>query len=113
MSWYRLAKDYVNTYNQNALTQYYQAQDRAKFTNSPDIPDTNKNNPEETGLENAINPERENIIKNPKMMNEIKQPVRVKATGQGSDALLNINKDMPIYNNGGDNFTNTTDWNTN
>jgi hypothetical protein len=47
------------------------------------------------------------------MMNEIKQPVRVKATGQGSDALLNINKDMPIYNNGGDNFTNTTDWNTN
>jgi hypothetical protein len=47
MSWYRLAKDYVNTYNQNALTQYYQAQDRAKFTNSPDIPDTNKNNPED------------------------------------------------------------------
>ena len=112
MSWYKLAKDYVNTYNQNALTQYYQAQDKTKFTNSPDIPELN-NETEEIGLENSLNPERENVIKNPKKMNEIMQPVTVKATGQGSDGLLNINKDMPIYNNGGDNFINTTDWNTN
>jgi hypothetical protein len=113
MSWYKLAKDYVNTYNQNALTQYYQAQDKAKFTNSNSLPKDNTTETDEAGLEKALSPERENIIKNPKMMNEIKQPVRVKATGQGSDALLNINKDMPIYNNGGNNFINTTDWNTN
>jgi hypothetical protein len=113
MSWYRLAKDYVNTYEQNVLTQYYQAKDKAQFTNSLEIPDQVDNKTDETGLEKALNPERENVIKNPKMMNELKQPVRVKATGQGSDALLNINKDMPIYNNGGNNFINTTDWNTN
>ena len=73
----------------------------------------NLNETDEVGLEKALNPERDNVIKNPKLMNEVKQPVRIKATGQGSDGLLNINKDMPIYNNGGDNFINTTDWNTN
>lgn len=113
MSWYKLAKDYVNTYNQNALTQYYQAKDKTNFTNSPVIPSADVNETDEVGLEKALNPERDNVIKNPKLMNEVKQPVRIKATGQGSDGLLNINKDMPIYNNGGDNFINTTDWNTN
>ena len=104
MSWYKLAKDSVDI-----LTQQIQQADRAKFTNSPDFPLPIEESTE-PGLENSLNPTRDNTIINPKLMNELKQPVRTKATGQGGDALLNKNKDLPIYS---DNFVNTTDWNTN
>ncbi len=50
-----------------------------------------------TGLESALEATRANEDQNPFLMNEIRQPVRTKATGQGADYLLQANQDLAVY----------------
>lgn len=104
MSWYRFAKDYVGSIYDQKIQQV----EKSKFTNSPEEPETSEE-PKFYSLENALETVRQNKITNPKLQNEVRMPIRTKANGQGQDALLNTNKDLPIY---GDNFTRTNDWNT-
>jgi hypothetical protein len=61
-------------------------------------------------IEQELDKMRRNQTENPYLINEAKQPVRVKSTGQGADALLQTNRDFPAYT---DNFTKTTTWNSN
>lgn len=48
-------------------------------------------------LESALESVRVNEEQNPYLMNEIGQPIHTKATGQGADYLLQINKDLAVY----------------
>lgn len=106
MSWYKFSKDYAD-----AILKEIQRQEAGAFTNSGSISaPLVKEDPEGINLENALNEDRENIVIDSKNLNERRQPIRTKATGQGADALLNTNKDLPIY--GHDNFTDMTRWNT-
>lgn len=104
VAWYKYCTEYIDQ-----LVNQIQEEEKHKFTNSTQANDEvlNLNS---TGIENQLEPARDNLVKNPKLLNEIRQPVRTKATGQGGDALLNSGKDMPIYS---DNFTSTTEWNSN
>jgi len=104
MSWYRFAKDYIDLY-----TEQIQNKDKALFTNSPDIPKPVKEN--NLNLESALETERENIVKNDSFINEARQPVTIKSTGQGAPYLLESKKDLPL--NQDDNYTRMSDWNTN
>lgn len=107
MSWYKLAKDYVDLYQQKI-----QEDELKKFTNSPEDHTEKQLNVDESKitLENALDLSRNNKVKNPFLFNEAKQPIRTKANGQGADGLLQANRDIPIYS---DNFINTSDWNSN
>lgn len=106
MSWYKYSKDYADS-----ILKEIQRQESGAFTNSGQNANPNfELDIDGANLENALNTEREDIIPNPNNLNEARMPVRTKATGQGGDALLNANKDLPIY--GDDNFTRMTGWNT-
>jgi hypothetical protein len=109
MSWYRFAKQYINSLDEDTIFKIFQERNKNNFTNSEEIPESEENVNIDSNMENALNPERLNKVINPKMLNEVRQPIRTKANGQGQDALLNVNKDIPIYS---DNFIHTTDWNT-
>ena len=112
MSWYKLAKDS----NVFLITQQIQQQERNKFTNSETeggalLPNDKVDpGPDGLGLEIALDPTRVNKIENAKLMNEVRQPINTKATGQGADGKLQSGKDLPMW---GDNFTQVSDWNTN
>ena len=111
MAWYQLAKkhfaDVMTTPQVNFL---FDQKERNKFVNSPPKTPMNvEKDPSDAGIEDMLNPERANTILNPQKVNEARQPIRTKSTGQGADALLNTNKDLPMYS---DNFVNTSDWNT-
>ncbi len=75
--------------------------------NLPDTIDQQNNPPASKSLpgnlESALESARVNEVRNPYLMNEISQPVRVKSTGQGADYLLQSNKDLAVYR--GDIFT--------
>jgi len=103
MSWYRLAKDYLDEY-----ASQIQSAEKANITNSPDVFQEEEIVP--FNLENELDLMRQNKITNPKLLNEIRQPIKLKSSGQGINGLVGANKDLPIYS---DNFTKTTDWNTN
>ena len=108
MSWYKFATDS----NVFLMTQQIQQQERNKFTNSDHegAEETLSIGPDGSGLENALDPTRVNKIENAKLLNEIRQPINTKATGQGADGKLQSGKDLPIW---GDNFTQVSEWNTN
>lgn len=105
MAWYKFCKDYI----QSIYDQQIQAEEKDKFTNSDQNTEIDLVDPTTFTLEGSLNKVRHNKIENPKLQNEVRQPIRTKANGQGQDGILKMNQDLPIY---GDNFTRATDWNT-
>jgi hypothetical protein len=113
MSWYKFARDYTSEYNQHNLAQFFEEEAKSKSTNSQSVPqmEMQEKKPGEINLEDALDPERVNVVKDPKQYNEIRMPNRYFGHGQGQDGIMQTNKDLAIY--GGDVFTLTTDFNTN
>jgi hypothetical protein len=98
--WYRFCVNYID--------KIFDEKEKQKFTNSKSIPLFEEaKDPNSLTLENYLDGERDNTTNNKKQINESIQPIRVKSTGQGADALLNTNKDLPMYS---DNFTHYTGW---
>lgn len=105
MAWYKFCKDYIAS----IYDQQIQEAEKNKFKNN-DLPaEILEEDPATFTLEGSLNSVRHNRIENPKLQNEVRQPIRTKATGQGQDGILKMNQDLPIYE---DNFVRSTDWNT-
>jgi len=108
--WFKFCKDYIKPMQIHKTQLLLELDEQNKFLNSPaNFQEQSPQDPSSMNLEAELNPERHNILENPKVINEARQPIRTKATGQGADALLNINKDLPAY---GDNFVNVSGWNS-
>ena len=116
MSWYKHAKDYVGEYSKSIPQPPVQAEEQL---DTPIAVPMQMVQPAQVvpkkinkflSIEQELDKMRRNQTENPYLINETKQPVRVKSTGQGADALLQTNRDFPAYT---DNFTKTTTWNSN
>ena len=104
MCWFKFALDYVDV--------IFEEKEKQLHTNSKDQHESeNTEDPEGPVLENQINSARKNIIENPKLKNESRQPNNYFSHGQGGDYRMQEGRDQP-WNQSPDNFTTPTPWNT-
>jgi hypothetical protein len=104
LSWYKFA---VN--NLNAFLDEQERNDHINSKHQHEVQPTNDEGGEV--LENQINKVRKNIVEDPKIKNEAKQPNNYFSHGQGGDFRMQEGRDQP-WNQTPDNFTTQSPWNS-